>query len=44
MAGKFINTEQRDNIDSLVTGLKDILKNPYYKWNDKSGLPVIYFD
>lgn len=44
MAGKFINTEHRDNIDSLVTGLKDILKNPYYKWNDKSGTTVKYFN
>lgn len=44
MAGKFINTEHRDNIDSLVTGLKDILKNPYYKWNDKSGTAVVYFN
>lgn len=44
MAGKFINTEHRDNIDSLVTGLKEILKNPYYKWNDKSGTAVTYFN
>ena len=44
MAGKFINTEHTDNIDSLVTGLKDILKNPYYKWNDKSGTKVKYFN
>lgn len=44
MAGKFINTEHRDNIDNLVTGLKDILKNPYYKWNDKSGTAVVYFN
>ena len=44
MAGKFINTEHRDNIDSLVVGLKDILKNPYYKWNDKSGTAVVYFN
>ena len=44
MGGKFINTEHRDNIDSLVSGLKDILKNPYYKWNDKSGTPVVYFN
>ena len=42
--GKFINTEHRDNIDSLVVGLKDILKNPYYKWNDKSGTAVTYFN
>lgn len=42
--GKFINTEHRDNIDSLVTGLKDILKNPYYKWNDKSGTAVVYYN
>lgn len=44
MGGKFINTEHRDSIDSLVTGLKDILKNPYYKWNDKSGTPVVYYN
>lgn len=44
MAGKFINTEHRDNIDNLVVGLKDILKNPYYKWNDKSGTKVTYFN
>ena len=44
MAGKFVNTEHRDNIDGLITGFKDILKNPYYKWNDKSGTPVIYFN
>lgn len=42
--GKFINTEHRDNIDNLVTGLKDILKNPYYKWNDKSGTAVVYYN
>lgn len=42
--GKFINTEHRDNIDGLVTGLKEIIKNPYYKWNDKSGTAVIYFN
>jgi len=42
--GKFINTEHRDNIDNLVTGLKDILKNPYYKWNDKSGTSVVYYN
>ena len=44
MAGKFINTEHRDTIDSLVVGLKEILKNPYYKWNDKSGTAVVYFN
>lgn len=42
--GKFINTEQRDTIDSLVVGLKNILKNPYYKWNDKSATAVVYFN
>lgn len=44
MAGKFINTEHRDNIDHLVDGLKVILQNPYYKWNDKSGTAVQYFN
>lgn len=42
--GKFINTEHRDNIDSLVSGLKDTLKNPYYRWNDKSGTFVQYYN
>ena len=44
MAGKFINTEHRDNIDGLVTGLKEIMNNPYHKWNDKSGTAVVYFN
>lgn len=44
MAGKFINTVHRDNIDTLVDGLKNILKNPYYKWNDKSATTVTYFN
>lgn len=44
MAGKFINTEYRDNINTLVQGLKDTLKNPYYKFNDKSGTFVNYFN
>lgn len=42
--GKFINTEHRENIDGLVSGLKEIIKNPYYKWNDKTGTAVIYFN
>lgn len=42
--GKFINTEHRDNIDGLVSGLKEIMNNPYYKWNDKSGTAVVYFN
>ena len=42
--GKFINAEYRDNIDGLVTGLKEIMNNPYYKWNDKSGTAVTYFN
>ena len=42
--GKFINTEHRDNIDGLVVGLKEIMNNPYYKWNDKSGTAVVYFN
>ena len=42
--GKFINTEHRENIDGLVTGLKEIMNNPYYKWNDKTGTAVVYFN
>ena len=44
MAGKFIKTEYRDDINSLVGGLKDIINNPYYKFNDKSGTFVRYFN
>ena len=44
MSGKFINTEHRDNIDGLVSGLKDIMNNPYYKWNDKTGTAVEYYN
>ena len=42
--GKFINTEHRDNIDGLVNGLKEIMNNPYYKWNDKTGTAVVYYN
>lgn len=44
MAGKFINTTQKVTIDSLVEGLKNRLKNPYYIYNDKSGTIVDYYN
>ena len=44
MSGKFINTEYRDNLNTLVDGLKNIIKNPYYVNNDKSGTVVDYYN
>ena len=31
MAGKFINTQQKTTVNSLVDGFKQKLNNPYYK-------------
>lgn len=44
MAGKFINTTHSDNINNLVTGLQEIIKNPHYMWNNQSPTPVTYFN
>lgn len=42
--GKFINTKQNDNINRLVFGLKDIIKNPYYKYINSTPTPVDYLN
>lgn len=41
--GKFVNTTRKDTIDSLVTGLKDRLDNPYYVNAGTSPTIVNYF-
>ena len=41
--GKFINTTRKDTIDSLVTGLKSRLDNPYYVNAGASPTIVNYF-
>lgn len=40
---KFINTEKKVAIDSLVAGFKDRMKNPYYSLQDKKPSVVTYF-
>ncbi|MCK9199174.1 MAG: hypothetical protein M0P49_06185 [Bacilli bacterium] len=40
---KFINTEKKLTIDSLVTGFKDRMKNPYYSMQDKKPSIVTYY-
>lgn len=44
MAGKFTNTRYKDDISSLVSSLQSILKNPYYKWSNKSATLVNYYN
>lgn len=44
MTGKFINTTHSDNINQLVNGLQNIIKNPYYKWNNQSPTVVTYYN
>ena len=44
MAGKFINTEHKQNIDSMVENVKNILKNPYYLWSNKTATVVTYYN
>lgn len=44
MAGKFVNTKYKDDINSVVSSLQNILKNPYYKWTNKSGTNTDYYN
>ena len=44
MAGKFINTEQKATFDVLTDSMKNILKNPYYKFSDKKGTVCQYYN
>ena len=41
---KFINTERKDTIQSLVEGFKDKLKNPYYVFSDKKPTITTYYN
>lgn len=41
---KFINTQRKDTIDSLLKGMKDKLNNPYYANQDKQPTPVTYYN
>lgn len=41
---KFINTQHKLTIDSLVEGLKDRLKNPHYLFTDKKATIVDYYN
>ena len=42
--GKFINTNRKSSVDSLVEGTKQRLDNPYYLSMNKSPLIVTYFN
>lgn len=42
--GKFINTTHSDNISKLVQTAKDIIKNPYYLWSNKTATIVTYYN
>ena len=42
--GKFINTEQKVVINSLVEGFKERLKNPYYIVTDKKPTLATYYN
>ena len=41
---KFINTDQKITIDSLVDGLKEKFNNPYYLFTDKKATTVEYYN
>ena len=42
--GKFVNTQYNKSIDNMVDNLKEIMKNPYYKWNDKYATATTYYN
>lgn len=41
---KFINTHYKNTVNSLVEGLKDKMKNPYYIFTDSKPTIVTYFN
>ncbi len=41
--GKFINSDKKITIDSLVVGFKDRMNNPYYNMSDKKPSIVTYY-
>ena len=44
MSGKFIDTSYNETIDSLVGSMKELLKNPYYMWSDKTATSCTYWN
>ena len=44
MAGKFINTKYKETIDNITSISKDLLNNPFYKFNDKKPTRVKYWN
>lgn len=44
MAGKFSNTKYNDTVDSVISTMKNAIKNPYYKWSDKPPTSTEYFN
>ena len=42
--GKFVNTTHKQTIDSIVSNMQDIIRNPYYKWQNKTPTIVTYFN
>lgn len=42
--GKFINTTRKNTIDSLTSGIKEKLKNPFYALLDKKPTSVTFFN
>lgn len=42
--GNFINTQHKEMIDAITTGVKDeLLKNPYYIYGNTKATPVIFY-
>lgn len=44
MAGKFTNTRHTNTINSLVEGMKGIIKNPHYLFQNKTPTIVDYYN
>lgn len=42
--GKFINKDIINNTQSLLDGVHEIIKNPYYEFNSMSPTPVTYYN
>lgn len=42
--GRFINTTYKDSMDSIISIHEDLIKNPFYLYNDKKGSKVKYYN
>ena len=42
--GRFINTTYKDTMDSIISIHEDLIKNPFYLYNDKKGVKVKYYN